>query len=69
MVQKGECFFEHAHNLHTDIMNADCNTANMTQHISTGEALQLVTPFSGEKREVSAFTANANTTVNVTDLR
>jgi hypothetical protein len=44
-------------NLDTEVVNADSNTANMTEYISLGEALKAVTPFNGEKRGVLAFIA------------
>jgi hypothetical protein len=37
----------------------------MTEHIVVGEALKLVTPFKGEKREVLAFVANVDTAFEV----
>jgi len=39
----------------------------MTEYIKVGEALKLVTPFKGDKREVLVFIANANTAFEVTD--
>jgi hypothetical protein len=51
------------------VVNADSNTANMTEYISLGEALKLVTPFKGEKREVLAFIGNVDTAFGVTDPR
>jgi hypothetical protein len=41
----------------------------MSDHISVGEALKLVTPFKGEKREVLSFIANVDTAVEVIDPR
>jgi hypothetical protein len=41
----------------------------MTDYISVGEALKLVTPFKGEKREVLAFIANVTTEFEVIDPR
>jgi hypothetical protein len=41
----------------------------MTEYISLGEALKLVTPFKGEKREILAFIANVDTAFEVTDPR
>jgi hypothetical protein len=41
----------------------------MAEYISVGEALKLVTPFKGEKRDVLAFIANVTTTSKVTDPR
>jgi hypothetical protein len=54
-------------NIHTEVVNADSNTAGMTEYISISEALELVTPFKGERREVLAFIANVNTAFEVTD--
>jgi hypothetical protein len=56
-------------NLDTEVVNADSNTANMSEYICLGEALKLVTPFKGEKREVLAFIANIDTAFKVTDPR
>jgi hypothetical protein len=56
-------------NLDTEVVNADINTANMTENISLGEALKLVTPFKGDKREVLAFIANVDTAFGETDPR
>jgi hypothetical protein len=36
-------------NLGTEVVNADINTANMTEYISLGEALTLVTPLKVKK--------------------
>ena len=41
----------------------------MTEYISAGEALKLVAPFKGEKRDVLAFIANVDTAFEVTDPR
>ena len=41
----------------------------MTEYISVGETLKLVTPFKGEKRDVLAFIANVDTTFEVIDPR
>jgi hypothetical protein len=43
-------------NLNTEAVSPDC--VSMTEYIYIGEALKLVTPFKGEKREVLAFIAN-----------
>ena len=45
--------------------NPDSNTANMTGCISVGEALKLVAPFKGDKRDVLAFIANVDTASEV----
>ena len=45
-------------NLEAEVASPDSNTANMTEYISVGEALKLVTLFKGEKRDVLAFIAN-----------
>jgi hypothetical protein len=52
-------------NLEVEVVNPDSNTANMTEYISVGEALKLVTPFRGEKRDVLAFIANVDTAFEV----
>ena len=41
----------------------------MTEYISVGEALKLVAPFKGEKREVLAFIASVDTAFQVIDTR
>jgi hypothetical protein len=41
----------------------------MTEYISVGEALKLVTPFKGDKKEALAFIANVDTTFEVMDPR
>ena len=41
----------------------------MTEYISVGEALKLVAPFKGNKRDVLAFIANVDTAFEVTDSR
>jgi hypothetical protein len=48
-------------NLSTEVVDADSNTASMTEYIPLGEALKLVIHFKGEKREVLAFIANVDT--------
>jgi hypothetical protein len=53
--------------LEAEVASPDSNAAKMTEYISVGEALKLVTPFKGEKREVLAFIANVNTAFEVTD--
>ena len=55
--------------LEAEVVNPDSNTADMTEYISVGEALKLVTPFKGEKREVLAFIANVDTAFEVIDPR
>jgi hypothetical protein len=55
--------------LDTEVANADSNTASMTEYISVSEALKLVTPFKGDRREVLAFIANVNTAFEVIDPR
>jgi hypothetical protein len=39
----------------------------MEDHVPVSEALKLVTPFKGDKREVLAFVANEDTSFDVTD--
>jgi hypothetical protein len=55
--------------LDNEVASPDSNTTNMTEYISVGEALKLVTPFKGEKRQVLAFIANVTTAFEVTDSR
>jgi len=55
--------------LEAEVASPDSNTANMTEYISVGEALKLVAPFKGEKRDVLAFIANVDTAFEVIDLR
>jgi len=55
--------------LGTEVENPDSNTANMTDYISVGEALKLVAPFKGDKRDLLAFIANADTAFEVIDPR
>jgi hypothetical protein len=45
------------------------DSAAMTNYISVGEALKLVTPFKGEKKEVLSFIANVDTAFEVIDPR
>ena len=47
----------------------DSNTGKMTKYISVGEALKLVEPFKGEKRDVLSFIANVDTAFEVIDPR
>jgi len=56
-------------NLEAEVASPDGNTANMTEYISVGKALKLVTPFKGEKRDVLAFIANVDTAFEVIDPR
>jgi hypothetical protein len=56
-------------NLKTEVASPDINTSNMTEYISVDEALKLVAPFKGEKRDVLAFIANVDTAFEVTDPR
>jgi hypothetical protein len=53
--------------LNTEVASAD--SANMTEFISVSEALKLVTPFRGEKREVLAVIANVDTAFEVINPR
>ena len=45
----------------------ESNTANMANFISVGEALKLVAPFKGDKRDVLAFIVNVDTAFGVSD--
>jgi hypothetical protein len=47
----------------------DPDSATMSNYISVSEALKLVTPFRGEKRDVLAFIANVDTAFEVIDPR
>jgi len=51
--------------LSAEVVNPDCNAANMTEFVSVSEALKLVAPFKGEKREVLAFIPNVDTAFEV----
>jgi len=43
-------------NVEAEAVSSISNTANMTEYISVGEALKLVTPFKGDKkRSVSVY--------------
>jgi hypothetical protein len=54
-------------NLVTEVVNADSNTESTTIYsISISEALTLVTPFNGERREVLVLIENVNTSFEVT---
>ena len=55
--------------LEPEVVSPDSNTASMTEYISLGEALKLVAPFRGEKRDVLAFIANVDTAFEVIDPR
>jgi len=48
-------------NLQPEVASPDSNTANMIEYISVCEALKIVAPFKGEKRDVLAFIANVDT--------
>jgi hypothetical protein len=56
-------------NLESEVASPDSNTANMTEYISVTEALKLVAPFKGEKRDILAFIANVDIAFEVTDPR
>jgi hypothetical protein len=56
-------------NLGVEVVSPDNNTTSMTEYISVGEALKLVTPFRGEKKGVLAFIANVDTVFEVIDPR
>jgi hypothetical protein len=56
-------------NLDTEVVNADSNTAIMTEYMTISEALKLVTSFKGERREVFTFTVNEDIAFEVTDPR
>ena len=55
--------------LSTEVVSPDSNAASMTEFVSVSEALKLVAPFKGEKREVLAFIANVDTAFEVIDPR
>jgi len=55
--------------LEAEVVNPDSNTADMMEYISVGEALKLLTPFKGEKRDVLAFIANVDTAFEMNDPR
>jgi len=55
--------------LGAEVANPDSNTTNMTDYISVGEALKLVAPFKGDRRDVLTFIANVDTAFEVTDPR
>jgi hypothetical protein len=56
-------------NLEAEVVSPACNTASMTEYISVGEALKLVTIFKGEKKDLLAFIANVDTAFEVIDPR
>jgi len=56
-------------NLEAKVVSSVSNTASMTEYISVGEALKLVTPFKGEKKDVLAFIANVDTAFEVIDSK
>jgi len=56
-------------NLEAEVASPDINSTNMTEYISVGEALKLVTLFKGEKRDVLVFIVNVTTAFEVTDPR
>jgi hypothetical protein len=39
-------------NLDTEILNTDSNTAIVTEYVAISEALKLIAPFKGERREI-----------------
>jgi hypothetical protein len=41
-------------NLEAGVASPDINTTNMAEYISVGEALKLVAPLKGEKRDILA---------------
>jgi hypothetical protein len=51
--------------LDSEVVNADSNTANMTEYISISEASKLVTPFKGERMEVLTFIPNVTAAFGV----
>jgi hypothetical protein len=56
-------------NLGVEVASPDSNTTSMTEYISVGEALKLVTPFRREKEELLAFIANVDTAFEVINSR
>ena len=56
-------------NLDAEVGSPDSNAVNMTEFTSVGEALKLVAPFKGEKKDVQAFIANVDTAFEVIDPR
>jgi hypothetical protein len=55
--------------LETEVVSSNSNNSVMTEYISLGEALKLIIPFKGEKKDVLAFIANADTAFEVTNPR
>jgi hypothetical protein len=55
--------------LETEVVSPDSTTASKSEYISVGEALTLVAPFKGERREVLAFIANVDRAFEVIDPR
>jgi hypothetical protein len=53
-------------NLEAEVASPDSNTTIMTEYISVGEALKLVAPLKGEKRDVLTFIANLDTAFELT---
>ena len=53
--------------LNLEVASAD--STEMTDYVSVSEALKLVTPFKGERREVLAFIANVDTAFEVINPR
>jgi len=41
--------------LENEVASPDSNTATMSEYVSVGEALKIVTPFRGEKRDISVY--------------
>ena len=56
-------------NLEAEVASPDSNTTKMTEYISVDEALKLVVPFKGEKRDVLTFIANVDRAFEVIDPR
>ena len=52
-------------NIGVEVLRPHSNSANMIEYISVSEALKLVAPFKGEKRDTLAFIANVNTAFEV----
>ena len=53
----------------TETGSPDSHTANMTDYVSVGKALKLVTPFKGDKKYVIAFIADVDTAFEIIDPR
>jgi len=56
-------------NLGSEVGSPDSNAVNMTEFTAVGEALKLVAPFKGDKRDIVAFIANVDTAFEVIDPR